>query len=328
MLKLTAICTGVLLFTSVAIGAKAYSGAELYSKGVVKYGRFDVRMRAVSGSGVVSSFFLYYNDSYLGSPQPWQELDFEIIGKNKDEFQSNIITGTAESKKTSEQLHKAANIAVSYHTYTYEWTPDYIAWLFDGVEVRRSTGAQVTACQQKDMSYRFNLWISDVPSWVGQFDPAILPVYQFINWVKFSKYTPGTGPNGSDFTKDWQDDFNQFESTLWAKGNWTFDGNIVDFSPDNIIVKDGYCIIGLTKAGVTGYSGTVPQDQPTAVLPEQSSSELKFINRAAKNQVPSFLLSLDGRVLGRRLESHNQANAGLWIARENGTVSRTITIAK
>jgi endo-1,3-1,4-beta-glycanase ExoK len=134
------------------LSAKNYSSAELHSKNVIKYGRFDVRMRAVSGSGIISSFFLYYDDSYLESPEPWQEIDIEIVGKTDDAFQSNSITGTASSKTTSEKWHDFENLSQNYHTYSYEWPPDYIAWFFDGVEVRRTTGAQVTDCQQKDMS--------------------------------------------------------------------------------------------------------------------------------------------------------------------------------
>ena len=58
MFKRTSYCAGILLLINLTIAAKDYNGAELYSTGSVKYGRFDVRMRAVSGSGVISSFFL------------------------------------------------------------------------------------------------------------------------------------------------------------------------------------------------------------------------------------------------------------------------------
>ena len=69
----------------------------------------------------------------------------------------------------AQKLPPVADAQGAYHTYSVEWTPDYIAWFFDGEEVRRSTGAQVTDCRVKEMSYRFNAWVSDVPSWAVVF---------------------------------------------------------------------------------------------------------------------------------------------------------------
>ncbi len=240
--------------------AKNYNGAELYSSESVKYGRFDVRMKTIAGSGTVSSFFTYYNESYVGSPEPWREIDIEVLGKSTSIWQSNIITGNAASKVTSEGIHNFPNLNQEYHTYSVEWTPDYIAWFFDGQEIRRTTGQQVTDCQTKNMSYRFNLWISDVPEWVGAFNESILPVYQYINWMTYSEYTPGRGPNGSNFTQKWRDDFDSFNSSRWGKGDWTFDGNLVDFAPENIVIRDGYCILCLTKNSQKGFNGSIPKD--------------------------------------------------------------------
>jgi endo-1,3-1,4-beta-glycanase ExoK len=326
--KLLTYCLAATLFVTVTAGAKDYNGAELYSKNTVKYGRFDIRMRTISGSGTVSSFFLYYNNSYVGSPEPWQEIDIETIGKNNNVFQSNIITGNAASKSTSEKVHTFDNLSQNYHTYTVAWTPDYIAWLFDGVEVRRSTGSQVTACQVKEMTFRFNAWISSASDWVGQFDPSILPVYQFINGVKYSKYTPGSGGNGTDFTPEWQDNFDTFDSNRWAKGDWTFDGNLVDFSQNNIVVKDGYCIICLTKTGKTGFSGEVPQDQNTSISNHKTETGMKIPPVGYPNPGESFLVSLDGRSVSLKSTFSDRVNSGIWITKEKNTIMQKIKITK
>jgi hypothetical protein len=328
MNKLILCCIGIALCINLTVAAKNYNGAELYSKNTLKYGRFDVRMRMVSGDGIISSFFLYYNDSYLGNPEPWQEIDIEVVGKITTGFQSNIITGTSESKTTSEKIHTADNLSQSYHTYTVEWTPDYIAWLFDGTEIRRTTGAQVTACQPKEMSYRFNLWISDVVSWAGQFNESVLPVYQFINWVRYSKYTPGTGTNGADFTPEWEDDFDSFNSTRWAKGDWTFEGNLVDFTPNNIVVKDGYCIICLTKTGATGFSGNVPQDQSTSTIDRRPATGLSIPSVRYSNVSRSLSVTLDGRFVSRKLECFNMFNSALLITKVNNTIMQKIKLSK
>jgi len=306
---------GAALLFNFNVDAKNYKGAELYSKNLVKYGRFDIRMRTISGSGTISSFFLYYNDSYVGKPEPWREVDIEVLGKSDNVFQSNIITGDAGDKTTSEELHTFERLSEDYHTYTLEWTPDYIAWFFDGREVRRSTGPQITECQLKEMSYRFNLWISDAPAWAGQFNQSILPVYQYINWIKYSKYTKGSGPDGTDFTPDWQDDFNSFDTKRWAKGDWTFDGNLVDFTGDNIVVRDGYCIICLTDNNNTGFSGKVPEDKGTSIKNNKQRIKKPF-STGYSNPAGSYLLTLDGRLLPFNLNLNDRSQNGVWIKRE------------
>jgi endo-1,3-1,4-beta-glycanase ExoK len=328
MNKLVSCCIGMALCINLAATAKDYNGAELYSNNTVKYGRFDIRMRTITGSGTVSSFFLYYNDSYKGSPEPWQEIDIETIGNHSDMFQSNIITGSAASKITSEQKHTFDNLSQTYHTYTIEWTPNYIVWRFDGTETRRTTGSQVNACQDKDMTYRFNAWISSSADWVGQFNPSILPVYQFINWIKYSKYTPGSGTNGTDFTPEWQDDFDSFNSSRWSKGNWTFDGNLVDFSPNNIVVKDGYCIICLTRADATGFSGNVAQDQGTSTIDRRPATGLSTTSMKYSNLSGSFMVTLDGRLVPWKSECFNRFNSALLITKENNTVMQKIKLSK
>lgn len=285
----------IFLILNAAIFAKDYKGAELYSTEAIKYGKFEFRMKAVYGGGILSTFFLYYNDSYLGNPEPWREIDLEVIGKINNGFQSNIITGNSANKNTSEEMHTFNSVlSEEYHTYAIEWTPDYIAWFFDSEEVRRSTGAQVTDCRDKDQSYRFNLWISSVVSWAGAFNKEILPVYQYINWMEYSSYTPGQGPDGSDFTFKWRDDFDNFNSSRWAKGDWTFEDNLVDFDPKNIVVKEGYMILCLTNSQTSGHSGSVPLDEASPIK-KSSAHDVNRSNFQVVNMYPKLQLCIQKR---------------------------------
>jgi hypothetical protein len=240
-----------------------YLGAELYSTELFRFGRFEARMYMAAQSGTVSSMFLYHNDSYMGAPEPWREVDIEVLGKSPSKFQSNMITGYAGNQVTSEQHHNLPAPSNSgYHTYAMEWTPDYIAWYIDGVEMRRTSNpnAQITDLRDTDLGLRFNLWIASDANWVGSFNPQSLPVHQYINWVKVYDYTPGAGENGSDFTLKWKDDFDRFNTSRWQKGDWTFDGNLVYLTRSNINVKDGTLIISLTSKDAPGFSGTIPAD--------------------------------------------------------------------
>ena len=85
------------------------------------------------------------------------------------------------------------------------------------------------------------------------------------------KYTPGRGEHGSDFTLDWTDDFNSFNSSRWSKGNWTFEGNRVDLTPNNIYTKDGMLILALTRKGQESFNGQVPVDNEPSPISSSSN---------------------------------------------------------
>ncbi len=263
--------TMLALSSSIFAQDKDYQGAELFSSETFQFGRFEARMYMGAGSGLVSSMFTYYNDSYKGGVEPWREIDIEVLGKSPESFQSNIISGSASKKVMSELHHAISPVANStYHTYAIEWTPDYIAWYLDGQEVRRtdSTSQQVIDLRDKEQNLRFNLWAANLTSWVGAFDPSILPVHQYINWVKVYQYTPKTGPNGSDFTLHWQDDFDTFDDARWGTANWTFTENLTDLVPENVTVSGGTLVLSITRAGLNGFTGTVPVDDgSTAIRP-------------------------------------------------------------
>ncbi|MBO5531756.1 MAG: family 16 glycosylhydrolase [Fibrobacter sp.] len=261
----------VLAIAAVATMAKDFSGAELYTLDEFGYGKYEARMKMAAASGTVSSMFLYQNGSEISDGRAWVEVDIEVLGKSPNSFQSNIITGKAGAQVTSEKHHSVSPAAdQSFHTYGIEWTPDYVRWTVDGVEVRKTTKGQNDTKNQIDalkngkngvqQGLRFNLWSSESQAWVGAFDESKLPLFQFINWVKAYKYTPGQGPNGSDFTLDWADNFDNFNGSRWGKGDWTFDGNRVDLTDKNIYSKDGMLILALTRKGQENFNGQVPQD--------------------------------------------------------------------
>ena len=239
---------------------KDFTGGELYTLQKVQYGKFEARMKMAAASGTVSSMFLYQDGSEIADGRPWVEVDVEILGKNPGSFQSNIITGKAGAQVTSEKHHAISPAAdQAFHTYAIEWTPTYVRWTVDGVEVRKTEGGQVNDLTGTQ-GLRFNLWSSESVAWVGSFDESKLPLFQFINWVKVYRYTPGEGPDGSDFTLDWTDNFDTFDSSRWGKGDWTFDGNRVYLTENNVYCKDGMMILALTRKGEESFTGSVPID--------------------------------------------------------------------
>ena len=232
-----------------------FYGAELTGLEKFKYGRFEARMKMAATSGTVSSMFLYYNESYLKKEEPWNEIDIEILGKDPTKWQSNIITRegdpTISKTTTSEVIHPFNYDATNeFHLYAIIWTPEYIAWEVDSVEVRRDTlgmsrGTHADGDQVKFMTeeqtLRFNLWSSNTTSWVGKFAPENLPIEQHIDYVRVYSYNEGT----KDFTLSWQDDFDgvALDYSRWSEGNWEMER--VQYRDLNIRVENGYAKLRL-----------------------------------------------------------------------------------
>jgi len=251
-----------LLAAGLARAAISLSGVEIYSKSSVRYGRWEIRMKAAATPGSVSSFFTYYPNSYLGLPTPWREIDIEVLGNKPTGFQSNLITGDAGSKETSEKYHTStADLSQDFHTYVLDWTPDSIVWRLDGKMLRKTSNQQTTDLQDSLETYRMNVWASNSSAWVGALDTAKLPILQVVNWMAYSAYTPGAGPNGSNFTQSWVDDFTTLNKTRWAFGNWTFDGNYATFTASNAKAINGYLVMMLSTAAQEGeFPTTIPSD--------------------------------------------------------------------
>lgn len=225
-----------------------YYGAELYSQETFKYGRFEAKMKMAYAPGCVSSMFLYYANSDKGGNYIWNEIDIEVIGKKENGFQSNIITGKAGAQITSEKMHTMTTPPNSeYHTYIIEWTPEYVSWTVDGVEMRRTeagtTKQQIEAMNgDEKQSLRFNLWIPNTNlDWVGEFKSKNLPVMQYIDYVKVYDYNTDT----QEFTERWTDNFDSYDATRWNKGDWKMDQSWE--KKDNVTVEDGNLVLHLTK---------------------------------------------------------------------------------
>lgn len=265
------------------VNAKPYKGAEIYSSDSYLYGRYEIRMRVANASGVLSTFFTYKNGSEVGNTF-WEEIDIEVFGKkNATEWQSNIILGSSRPTIHTEQVHTAdASLADAYHTYVVEWTPDYVAWYLDGAEVRRITGTSTVTSLTNPQSLRFNIWSSESVPWVGEWDDAVLPVYQFVNYIEYKTYNTVT----KQFEGGWRDDFNTLNSARWGKANWSFDTNRVDFAPENVVIKDGILVLALTKENATGFSGTPPVD---ASASSSSASSIAVSSSAASSITASSI---------------------------------------
>jgi MYXO-CTERM domain-containing protein len=232
--------------------ALAVKSGELYTEASHKFGRFEASIKFPAGDGIVGAYFLWKAGSEVAGTF-WNELDFEKVGADC-QLESNAFYGNPATVHA--QRHTPATLLCgSYHTFTFEWTPEYLAWSVDGVELRRDTGAAAAAYAENaaaGMQYRFNIWPGDA-SFGGNFDPSTLPVYEEIDWVQYSSYANGA------FTLEWRDDFNNAAlDPRWLVGTWESPKRLSQHDPRNVGIVDGHAILALTSDEGVGM-GVPPQ---------------------------------------------------------------------
>lgn len=247
----------LLVFSFIEAGATpayAVASAELVRNQAYVFGRFEARVRFAPGDGVVSSFFLWKSGSEVTGAY-WNELDFEKLGDDCH-LQTNALYGTPVTDH-SQTNRVAGDLCGDYHTYAFEWTPTAIAWLVDGVELRRETGDTAAAFAENataGMQIHLNIWPGDA-SFGGNFTSAILPVRQYVSWVQYSSYADGA------FTPKWREEFDA--TTLpsgWSTGNWSSPKGYSNHSASNVTFASSTAVLSLTEDTATGFSGTPPGD--------------------------------------------------------------------
>lgn len=235
-----------LLLSILLMGAER--GAELRTLEPILYGKFEARYKPAQGEGLVSSFFVYNDDT---PNTPWVEVDIELLGRFPRVVDMNTITNTSHLRTHFIPF----NTHLDFFEYGFEWTPGYVAWFINGEEVYRQTADHV-ADLNHSAKIMMNIWNPVFDDWVGIWDERVLPRFAYYDWVRYASYTPGSGDTGTsnDFTHQWQDDFNEFDTTRWEKSdNHTWNGNQSIFIKENAVFEDGHLILCLTDDEHIGY---------------------------------------------------------------------------
>ena len=244
-------------FISNSLSQVQVRGAEYRTKNSYLYGRFEARIKAPGKEGILTSLFTYFdglpNDPWSSSK--WNEVDIEILGRYNNDIQFNTIT----PGQINHVRHQYVNFnpALDYHIYAFEWTPDYVAWFIDEVEVYRQTDDHIKTLTRAQ-KFMMNIWSPTYTNWAGVWNESVLPAFGFYDWAAYYKYTPGIGNYGSNnnFTFNWKDDFTFFDNSRWEKASHGFGGNRSDFVPENVVFANGDLILCLTEKTQLGFTDT------------------------------------------------------------------------
>ena len=247
-----------LLLPDPAHPPRPYKGAELRTKESYKWGRFEVRMKSAAREGMLSSFFTYNDLNSI-----WNEIDIEILGRYPDDIQFNPITPGRVNHLGHHKLSFSPH--QDFHTYAFEWTPQYVAWFVDGQEVLRQTGTHISTLTQPQ-KIMMNVWAPVWENWTGTWNDLVLPAFAYYDFVSYASYTPFSGNTGTgnNFTLQWKDEFDSLDTARWDLATHTWSDNRADMLPANVVFRDGNMILCLTKETATGYVDNVPPSPTSA----------------------------------------------------------------
>jgi beta-glucanase (GH16 family) len=234
--------------------AQQCAGGAISTHEAYQYGRFETRMQSAQGNGIVSSFFLYNADLGCNWPAENNEIDVEMTGNRDNSVQ--FTTHYPGPWSSTQIIPTGFNPHDGMHDYAFEWEPGVVRWFVDGELVYTQSASYVNGLMYP-MRIMMNLWAADAPSWVGEFDPTVLPVQSSYEYVRYYAYTPGTGDAGSNgnFTLEWTDNLDSLDPARWETSEFGgFAGNFCEFVSSNVNTSAGQLEFLLTDKPDVTYS--------------------------------------------------------------------------
>ena len=160
---------------------RAYACGEIQTNPRYGYGAYEIRMKAVAGSGLNTGFFTYIGPVHK---QPHDEIDFEVLGKNPSKVQINTyVNGKKVGPETLAEVPRGADKA--FNDYAFVWEKERIRWYVNGKLVGEVTDpAKVPSHASK---IYVSLWGSDtLKSWMGTFAEPAGPIAAEIDRITFT----------------------------------------------------------------------------------------------------------------------------------------------
>ncbi|KAI1073443.1 glycoside hydrolase family 16 protein [Whalleya microplaca] len=119
------------------------------------FGKIDVEVQASTGQGVVTSFVLQSDDL--------DEIDWEWLGGDTTQVQTNYFGKGDTTTYDRGAYHTVASPQTQTHTYSIDWTKDYVRWSIDGTQVRELKYADAkggTRFPQTPMQVKLGTWVA------------------------------------------------------------------------------------------------------------------------------------------------------------------------
>ncbi|KAJ2863053.1 putative glycosidase CRH2 [Coemansia erecta] len=136
----------VLQMTYDSSGNKGF-GATAESTHTIQYGTVTARIKTASiATGVVSAFII--RSDVIGD-----EIDFEWVGKDPSQVQTNFFYHNKLVYTNSEPYNIGSDSSADYHDYTIVWSADSVVWMVDNKTIR--TLKRTDTYDSNSKTYRF-----------------------------------------------------------------------------------------------------------------------------------------------------------------------------
>lgn len=171
-------------------GPCEYTSARILTRGLrsFQYGKIEVRLRQPAGYGIwPAAWLLGDNIGEVGWPNCGEIDIMEWVGRAPNDLLATAHgPGYYGSSGKSTTLTPEDSPAAGFHTYTVEWGPGELTWLYDGVQYHRVTRDDVAPSP----------WVFDAPFFLilnvavggtlgGLVDPdLVLPQAMVVDYVR------------------------------------------------------------------------------------------------------------------------------------------------
>lgn len=159
---------------------RKYACGEIQTHARFGHGTYEARIKAASGSGFNTGFFTYIGPAHK---QPWDEIDFEFLGKDTSQVQLNsYVNGKGGNEKL---VPVPGGADAAFNDYAFVWEKGRMRYYINGKLVHTVTDpAALPAHAQK---IYLSLWASDnLTEWLGEFESPAKPVTAQFTRVAFT----------------------------------------------------------------------------------------------------------------------------------------------
>ncbi|KAJ8110855.1 hypothetical protein ONZ43_g5768 [Nemania bipapillata] len=228
------------------------------------FGKVDIELVAAPGVGIVTSVVLQSDDR--------DEIDWEWIGSDTTEVQTNYFGKGDDSTFDRGGFSDVSSPQTTTHTYTIDWTKDYVHWIIDGNLVRELKYADAksgTRFPQTPCQLKLGTWVAGSSTspkgtveWAG-------------GYADFSK-GPFTAYYKKVTIQDYANGVSNAKQYVWADGS---DGS---YQSINVETTDGKDVSETTSSSSTAKPTTTTKSSSTASKDDTTTTS------ATKTQATTF----------------------------------------
>ncbi|KAI1498965.1 concanavalin A-like lectin/glucanase domain-containing protein [Biscogniauxia marginata] len=246
---------------------KETDAPTIQSDKYIFFGKVDVTLKAATGVGVVTSFVLQSDDL--------DEIDWEWLGGDTTQVQTNYFGKGDTTTYDRGGFSGVSNPQNEFHTYTIDWTKDYVRWIIDGQQVRELKYADAkggSEFPQTPCQIKLGTWVagrSDAPEgtvqWAGgKTDFSQAPFLAYYKSITIQDYSNGVA-NAKEYVWDDGSD-GSWQSINVVTGN---DNEDRDGDDDTTTTATA------TKTGTVKPTGSATEDSTTTDASTTASATSK-----------------------------------------------------